>query len=113
MPKYLKEAITKFGENVNKTATLPSKRDLYESSGTSKMLRKTRSKIFHSIIAKLLYVSHWSPLDIQLPIAFLCTKVSCSAEEDWKKLRQILEYLHGTLDNVQVIGADDLAKVKT
>jgi hypothetical protein len=113
MPEYLKEAIVDFGEKINKTATSPAKRDMYIVSGTSKRLGKARSEIFHSVVAKLLYVSHRSRMDIQLPIAFLCTRVSCCTEEDWKKLRRILEYLNGTLDHVRIIGADDLARMKT
>jgi hypothetical protein len=65
MPDYVKESIAELGE-----------------SEKSKMLEKTKGEIFHSIVAKLLYVSHRGRLDIQLPIAFLCTRVSCSTEQD-------------------------------
>jgi hypothetical protein len=51
-------------------------------------------EIFHSsIVAKLLYVLKRGRLDIRLAIAFLCTRVSCSMEKDWLKLKRVLEYL--------------------
>jgi hypothetical protein len=105
--------MAELGKNVNKTAASPSKRDLYKNCEKSKMLEKSKGKIFHSIVAKLLYVSHWGHLDIQPQIAFLCTRVSCSTKQDWTKLKQVWEYLNGNLEDVRVIGADDLAKVKT
>lgn len=72
-----------------------------------------RREIFHSVTAKLLYVSHRGRLDIELPIAFLCTRVSKSTEQDWGKLKRVLEYLNGTMDEYRIIGADSLSKVKT
>jgi hypothetical protein len=77
------------------------------------VLERSKGEISHSIVAKLLYVSHRGRLDIQLPVAFLCTRVSCSTEQDWTKLKRVLEYLNGTLEDVRIIGADDLSKMKT
>jgi hypothetical protein len=113
MPDYVKESIAELGECVNMTATTLSKRDLYEICEKSKVLERSEGEIFHSIVAKLLYVSHRGHLDIQLPVAFLCTRVSCSTEQDWTKLKRVLEYLNGTLEDVQIIGADNLSKMKT
>ena len=69
--------------------------------------------IFHSVVAKLLYVSKRGRLDIQLAVVFLCTRVSCSTEQDWSKLRRLLEYLYGTLDELLTLGADDITEMKT
>ena len=52
-------------------------------------------------------------MNVQLNVAFLCTRVSCSTEQDWTKLKQLLKYLHGSLDEYRVIGADDLEKMMT
>ena len=69
-------------------------------------------EIFHSVVAKL-YVSKRGRLDTQLPIAFLCTRVSCSTEQDWSKLKRTLEYLRGTLDDFVTFGPDDMCKMQT
>jgi hypothetical protein len=71
MAEYLKEAIKEFGETISRSAATPTKRDLFEINEDSATLDKTRSEIFPSVPAKLLYVSHRGRLDIQLAIAFL------------------------------------------
>ena len=111
--EYIKESIEDFPEHVNKTAVTPATRGLFEIDDKSLRLENERDKIFHSIVAKLLYVSHRGRQDIQLPIAFLCTRVSKSTEQDWKKLRRVLEYLNGSIEDTRFVGADDLQKMKT
>ena len=106
-------AIADFGEEITRTATTPATKNLFEIDETSRTLTNKDSEIFHSVVAKLLYVSKRGRLDIQLPIAFLCTRVSCSTEKDWLKLKRVLEYLKGTLDEFLTLGADDIRKMKT
>ena len=45
-------------------------------------------------------------MDLCTPISFLCTRVSKSTDEDWEKLRQILQYVKGTIG--RILGGDDL-----
>ncbi len=113
MVEYLKEAIVEFGEPVPRSATSPAKRDLFEIDKGSGLLSREKSEVFHSVTAKLLYVSHWGRLDIQLPIAFLCTRVARSTNQDWAKLKRVLGFINGSLDEFRVIGADDLTSLET
>jgi hypothetical protein len=111
---YIKEAIADFGESITRSATTPAKKNLFQIDEESGPLTNREKKTFHSIAAKLLcYVSKRGRLDIQLPIAFLCTPVSCSTEKDWSKLRRVLKYLRGTLDEFLTLGADDLGIMRT
>jgi hypothetical protein len=112
MKDYIKEAMANFGENITRNATTPAKRNLFDTGETDKRLSQDDSEVFHSIVAKLLYVSKRSRLDIQLATAFLCTRVSCSTKKDWAKLKRVLEYLRGTLDEFLTLGADNLGKMK-
>ena len=41
-------------------------------------------------------------------IAFLCTRVSKSTEQDFEKLQRLMEYLSNTLDDELCLGADNL-----
>jgi hypothetical protein len=114
MKDYIKEAIAHFGEDITRSATTPAKRNLFEIKENSVSLTDADREIFHSVVAKLLYVSKRGRLDFQLPIAFLCTRVSCSTKQDWSKLRKCtLEYLRGTLDESVTFGADDMCKMQT
>ena len=66
--------------------------------------------VFHSIIAKLLYVSLRARMDILLPVNFLCTRVTKSTVEDQAKLKWVLQYIKGTLDLMYMLEVDDLRK---
>ena len=99
MKECNKEAISDFGQEITRLATSPAKRDLFEINEDSGDLTEKDHEIFHSVVAKLLYVSIRGRLDIILPIAFLCTRVACSTEQDWTKLKRVLEYLNGTIDD--------------
>jgi hypothetical protein len=113
MEDYIKEALADFEDDITRTATTPAKKCLYEIDETSEPLTPAQQENFHSIVAKLLYVSKRARLDIQLAIAFLCTRVSCSTKSDWSKLKRVLEYLNGSLEEFLTLGADDLCKMLT
>jgi hypothetical protein len=113
MREYVEEAIVDFGEAIKRSATSPAKRDLFDIDENSEVLATKESETFHSVVSKLLYVSKRGRLDIQLAIAFLCMRVSCSTKQDWMKLKRVLEYLHGTLDEFLTLGADDIAIMRT
>jgi len=112
MREHLKEAIANSGMDASKVVPTPAKKDLFTVDDGSKQLDRRQGKYFHSILAKLLYVSKRACTDAQLAIAFLCTRVSCSTEQDWKKLIRLLQYFIGTLDMPLILGADSLAESK-
>ena len=96
-----------FGEDVSQGASTPAKKGLFNVKDAPELDPKRKEK-FHSIVAKLLYLSQRSRIDIQTAIAFLCTRVSKSTVEDWDKLRRVLQYLHATEDMKYIVGADDV-----
>jgi hypothetical protein len=113
MKDHLKDAINGIKESVTKTATTPARKDLFDIDETSDLLNSVKSEDFHSVVSLLLFVSKRGRLDIELAISFLCTRVSCSTEQDWKKLKRVLEYLNGTLDECLILGADDITRMNT
>ena len=58
-------------------------------------------------------MSHRGRPDIQLAVAFMSTRVSCSTAQDWTKLKRLLQYLNRTIGDVLTIGADSLTKLMT
>ena len=58
-----------------------------------------------------MFISRRFRLDIQTAVAFLCTRVAESDEDDWKKFKCVLQYLRGTIDIVLTIGAGDINKM--
>ena len=64
-------------------------------------------------MAKLLYVAKRARPDIDLTIAFLCTRVSKSTKENWEKLRRLLRYIHGSIDTKRTIRAENMKITRT
>lgn len=62
--------------------------------------------VFHTIVAKMLYVTKRARPDTSLAVAFLTTRVRAPDTDDWEKLCHLMEYLRGDLQRPLVLGAD-------
>ena len=111
--EHIKEAIEDFGEDVSQNVSTPANLGLTLIDETSPELDPHKQDKFHSIVSKLLWVMKRGRPDIETTIAFLCTRVAVSTEQDWKKLRRLLQFLNQTIDDVRVIAADDLSALFT
>ena len=58
-----------------------------------------------------MYICKRSRPDLDTVVAFLCTRVAKSDEEDWKKLLRVLSYARQTIDDPRIIGALSLKKL--
>ena len=67
--------------------------------------------LFHCHIARLLFASKRAIPDIQVCMAFLCTRVKAPTKQDYKKLGKIISYLKETIHLPLVIGADDSGRL--
>ena len=68
---------------------------------------------FHSVTASSLFTSCRCWLDIQTAVGFLTTRVSNPNEDDWTKLRRVLQCLRGIIDLILTVGADGINKMKS
>ena len=112
MKNHIQKAIDAFPEKITRKAASPAAAHMFDTRNVKRLPEKM-ADIFHSITASLLFISRRCRLDIQTAVAFLCTRVSDPDEDDWKKLKRVLQYLHGTMDLVLTLGADDISKMKT
>ena len=80
-------------------------------SSASQVLDSDSGKLFHIIFAKLLFISRRAKPDIQVPIGFLGTRVTCSTQEDWIKLKLVLEYLKNTIETPLTLGMNGTSLV--
>ena len=106
----IKECILAFGESMGKGSNTPSKHNIF-TVGNSELLSQDKSENLYHIVAKFLYVYKRTKVDISLAVPYLCTRLSCSTEEDWETLRRSLHYLQSTLDLPSIIGANFLDMV--
>jgi hypothetical protein len=114
MRDYLIEAIQESSLSITTTVPTPAAKDLFYIDSLSPLLPKTSTEVFHSVVvAKLLYVALRGRMDLLLATVFLTTRVSRATQQDLAKLRRLLEYINGTLDDTYTIGADDLGRMCT
>jgi hypothetical protein len=111
--KYIEEAIETFGEDVSTNVSSAAAKKLFEINPATEVLDTERADIFHSVVAKLLWVEKRSRPDIETAISFLCTRVFKNDEDDWLKLKRLVQFLNQTINDVRIVAADDLSKLLT
>ncbi len=113
MQDYIQEAIDAFPEECSTSAATPGADHLFKVDPFGKLLKEKDRKLMHSLVAKLLFVSKRARPDIQVPISFLTSRVTKADEDDWKKLKRLLQYLQKTIDMPLTLSIDNLNIVKT
>jgi hypothetical protein len=89
-----------------RTAHDPALENLRDIDPESPVLLEAKREIFHSMVAKLLFLSHRTRIDILLPTQFLSTRVLIATEQDQVKLERILHYLNYTRNLGLVLSAN-------
>jgi len=87
-----------------KTSVTPATDGLFTIDDDSPAIESKDRESFHSITAKLLYLSKRVRPDIAVAVNFLTTRVNCPTIEDKKKQLRVLRYLKGTSGHVIHIG---------
>jgi hypothetical protein len=114
MTDYIKEAIEAFPGECSKPVNTPASQYLFDVDENCAKINEKDRKNLHSIVAKLvLFVAKRAHPDTQVPIAFLTSRVMKADEDDWKKLKRLLEYLQGTLDMPLTLSIDNMSVLKT
>jgi len=108
MEDQCQEAIDACGEDVSTPVTTPAQSHLFDVDENDERIDERKSKLFHSITAKLLFIKQWAKPDIDTAVAFLCTRVSKSGKQDWNKLKRVLQFVNCTKHEPRIIGAGRL-----
>ena len=69
-------------------------------TGTTKLLDPAALAHFHTLVAKLLYLSLRTRPMICVAVSYLTTRVTCGNEDDKRKLDRVLMYINGTKASV-------------
>jgi hypothetical protein len=112
MEQYLTEAIEDFPEDIDRVVISPAALHLFDVDEDCKKLEEKKREIFHHIVAKLLFVSKRGRPDIQVANAFLGTRTTKADEDDWKKLKRLLQYLYSTKDLKLTLSATSTLIIK-
>eukprot|EP00804_Cyclotella_cryptica_P024335 CCRYP_015328-RA/>CCRYP_015328-RA protein AED:0.38 eAED:0.07 QI:0/0/0/0.66/0.5/0.33/3/0/529 len=100
MSQYVKEVLDGFSEEIAKTSATPHSDSLFtvKDEDQAVYLPEEQAMQFHRTTAQLLFLSTRARKDIQTAVSFLTTRVKKPDEDDWRKIRKVLEYLNGTID---------------
>ena len=82
--------------NVDSAVKTPAADNLFDLDPDSPLLDKVRKEDYHTLSAKLLYLSQRTRHDIQVAVCFLVSRVQAPTEQDVKKAVRVLRYLYGT-----------------
>ena len=91
----------------------PAKSKLFSIDHESPRLNDSKKETFHSVTAKVLWISQRSPPDLDTAVLFLCTRVKQPTKEDWRKLHRVICFLKATRNDKQIIRMDDLWSLRT
>jgi hypothetical protein len=109
MKAYVEALLQECG--ITGKAASPAKSDLFAIDTRSELLDPKARELFHSLVAKLLYLAKRIRVDILLAVAFLTTRVQSATKQDQEKLTRVLKYLNGNVDEQLVIKPGEDLKV--
>jgi hypothetical protein len=113
LTKYIENMLNDIPVQLGKkdVAKMPAADSLF-NLGTGAKLDTKRSKIFHTFVAKGLFLCKRARPIIQQAILVLCTRVKDLNQADWEKLVRVMKYLNGTRNEYLTLSANDLRVVK-
>ena len=113
MKDQLLEVIQMYRDQAESLPATPATKNLFNMNREEDLVNESDAKRFHSVLAKLLFISKRGRPDIKPVIAYLCTRVSCTTNGNMKKLHRLICYIKSTLNDTRVIGADLLKVLHT
>ena len=113
MKDQIQETLDAFPDDINSEVSSPAGRYLMQVNEHGVKLSSNKADIYHSVVAKLLHMEKRARPDIEPTVAFLCTRVQSPDEDDWKKLKHVLAYLKQIINDMRIIGCDNLHAVFT
>ena len=99
MIPYIQNVIADFPEEIKHTSPTPHADHLFKvrDKDDAKYLEEQQAQAFHHTVAQLLFLACRGRRDIQTAVSFLTTRVRAPDEDDWGKVRRVLQYLKATL----------------
>jgi hypothetical protein len=96
MDDYTDNVLKEARDDMAGVATSPAAEHLFEVNVIDpEFLSEEDGKYFHTMTAKLLFLSKRARPDLQQAVAFLTTRVRKPDKDDYKKLGRVIKYLRG------------------
>ena len=113
MIDYIDDFLSELPDDMRGTAVTPAAAHIFETNTEDPVLLNLIDReLFHHRVAKLLYLSKRARPDIQLPVAYLCTRVKEANTDDHAKLSRVTRYLDGTIGIPLILSMDESGKMR-
>ena len=97
MEKYIHGILEEAPQDMEGIVNTPASAHLFQvNSQSPQHLDQETADSFHTLVAKLLFLSKRGRPDIQLPVSFLCTRVKHPDTDDYRKLGRVIKCLRNT-----------------
>ena len=107
MSDYVKTMLNDAAASMDGKAATPAAAHLFKvNTKDPKLLNKEKKELFVHLVMQSLYLSQCRQPDIRMAISFLCSRLTCPDEDDYKKLTRLIRYLRHTLYMCLVLGKD-------
>ena len=111
MRPYIKAMFEEMPESMKGASATPAATYLFDTRNSAPKLEGKDKDQYHSMSAKLLYLSQFGWPDICTAAAFLSTRVQSPDKDNKKKLGKVMKYLQSTLDKMLTIKSGDSVEV--
>ena len=113
MDDYVKTMLNDAPSSMDGKAATPATAHLFKVNTVDpKPLDQARKDLFVHLVMQGLYLSQRGRPDIRTAISFLCSRLKCPDEDNYKKLTRLIRYLRHTLSICLVLGKDDTGVVR-
>jgi hypothetical protein len=106
MYDYLEDILGDMPNDMKGTAPTPASDHLFDVDEESPGLNEKEADFFHRTTARLLFAAKRARPDLQVAIAYLCTRVKSPNQSDYRKLTRVIKYLRLTISIPLVLGWD-------
>jgi hypothetical protein len=106
MYDYLEDILDEMPAYMKGTAPTPASDNLFDVDEDSPALNEKEYEFFHRTTARLLFGAKRARPDLQVAVAYLCTRVKSPTQSDYRKLTSVIKYLRLTIFIPLVLGWD-------
>jgi hypothetical protein len=93
-------------------APTPAADHLFTIDEDSPKVDEKKAQFFHTYVAKTLFICKRARPDLQTAVSFLCKRVKDCREDDYKKLKRMLQFIRATKDDYLTLSAASLHNVR-
>jgi hypothetical protein len=112
MYDYLEDILAEMPGDMKGTAPTPASDNLFNIDDDSAALNERESDFFHRTTARLLFAAKRARPDLEVAVAYLCTRVKSPYQSDYRKLTRVIKYVRLAVFIPLVLGWDGTGQLR-